>query len=70
MNVEIRSEAHVDIAAGVAFYDRQGFGAGDHFYRRIFEDIESLSESIASLRYRCDDPTPLTWTPPRASDLA
>jgi plasmid stabilization system protein ParE len=45
MNVEVRNEAHLDIAAGVAFYDRQGFGAGDYFYQRIFEDIESLSET-------------------------
>jgi plasmid stabilization system protein ParE len=43
MNVEVRSEAHLDIAEGVAFYDRQGYGAGDYFYQRIFEDIESLS---------------------------
>ncbi len=42
MNVEIRNEAHLDIAQGVAFYDRQGYGAGDNFYKRIFEDIESL----------------------------
>jgi plasmid stabilization system protein ParE len=45
MNVEIRSEAHWDIADGVAFYDRQGLGAGDYFYQRIFEDIDSLSET-------------------------
>ena len=45
MNVEVRSEAHWDIAAGVAFYDRQGFGVGDYFYQRIFDDIESLSET-------------------------
>jgi hypothetical protein len=43
MNVEVRNEAHLDIAEGVAFYDRQGYGAGDYFYQRIFEDIESLS---------------------------
>ena len=42
MNVEVRNEAHLDIAEGVAFYDRQGYGAGDYFYQRIFEDIESL----------------------------
>ncbi len=24
MNVEVRNEAHLDIADGVAFYDRQG----------------------------------------------
>jgi hypothetical protein len=42
MNVEVRSEAHLDIAEGVAFYDRQGYNAGDYFYQRIFEDIESL----------------------------
>lgn len=45
MNVEIRNEAHHDIAEGVAFYDRQGHGAGDYFYQRIFEDIDSLSET-------------------------
>lgn len=45
MNVEVRNEAHLDIAEGVAFYDRQGFGAGDYFYQRIFEDIESLRET-------------------------
>jgi plasmid stabilization system protein ParE len=45
MNVEVRNEAHLDIAEGVAFYDRHGSGAGDYFYKRIFEDIESLSES-------------------------
>jgi len=43
MNVEVRNEARLDIAEGVAFYDRQGYGAGDYFYLRIFEDIESLS---------------------------
>ena len=42
MNVEIRSEALRDIAEGVAFYDRQGDGAGDYFFQRIFADIESL----------------------------
>jgi hypothetical protein len=31
MNVEVRNEAHLDIAEGVAFYDRQGHGAGDYF---------------------------------------
>lgn len=45
MNVEVRNEAHWDIADGVAFYDRQDFGAGDYFYQRIFEDIESLGET-------------------------
>jgi plasmid stabilization system protein ParE len=45
MNVEIRNEAHLDIAEGVAFYDRQGYGAGDYFYQRIFEDIDSLRET-------------------------
>lgn len=42
MNVEIRSEALRDIAEGVAFYDRQGDGAGDYFFQRIFADIEAL----------------------------
>jgi hypothetical protein len=45
MNVEVRIEAHLDIAEGVAFYDRQGYVAGDYFYQRIFEDIDSLSET-------------------------
>ena len=45
MNVEVRNEAHLDIAEGVVFYDRQGYGAGDYFYQRIFEDIDSLSET-------------------------
>jgi len=44
MNVEVRNEAHLDIAEGVAFYDRQGYGVGNYFYQRIFEDIDSLSE--------------------------
>lgn len=42
MNVEIRSEALRDIAEGVAFYDRQGHGAGDCFFQRFFAGIESL----------------------------
>ena len=45
MNVEVRNEAHLDITEGVAFYDRQGHGAGDYFYHRIFEDIDSLSDT-------------------------
>ena len=45
MNVEILDEARFDIADGVAFYDRQSDGAGDYFYQRIFEDIESLTET-------------------------
>ncbi len=45
MNVDVRNEAQLDIADGVAFYDRQGVGAGDYFYQRIFDDIESLSET-------------------------
>lgn len=45
MNVEVRNEAHLDIAEGVTFYDRQGKGAGDYSYQRIFDDIESLSET-------------------------
>jgi hypothetical protein len=45
MNVEVRNEAHLDIAEGVAFYDRQGHGAGDYFCHRIFEDIDSLSDT-------------------------
>jgi plasmid stabilization system protein ParE len=43
MNVAIRNEARWDIAEGVAFYDRQSYGAGDYFYGRIFEDIDALS---------------------------
>ena len=45
MNVEVLNEARLDIADGVAFYDRQSDGAGDYFYPRIFDDIESLSET-------------------------
>lgn len=45
MNVEILDEAHLDIADGVAFYDRQSYGAGDYFNQRIFDDIDSLSET-------------------------
>ncbi len=45
MNVEVRSEAQLDIVQGVAFYDRQGLGAGDYFYQCIFEDIESLVQT-------------------------
>ncbi|HBJ38498.1 MAG TPA: hypothetical protein DDZ51_27840 [Planctomycetaceae bacterium] len=45
MNVEVRNEAHSDIAEGVAFYDRQDYGAGEYFFERIFDDIESLSET-------------------------
>jgi len=45
MIVEIRHEAHLDIAEGVAFYDRQSHGAGDYFFKQIFADIESLIET-------------------------
>ena len=45
MNVEVLDESRFDIADGVAFYDRQSDGAGDYFYQRIFDDIESLSET-------------------------
>lgn len=45
MNVEIRDEALLDIAEGVAFYDRRNHGAGDYYYQQIFEDIESLIET-------------------------
>ncbi|MCA9103774.1 MAG: type II toxin-antitoxin system RelE/ParE family toxin [Pirellulaceae bacterium] len=45
MNVEIRSEAVSDIHAGVAFYDQQSSGAGDYFFQRIFDDIESLGST-------------------------
>lgn len=39
MNVEIRNEAQLDIAEGVAFYDRQSYGAGDYFYQRILTTL-------------------------------
>ena len=42
MNVEVLDEARLDIADGVAFYDRQSDGAGDYFIERIFDDIEAL----------------------------
>ncbi|MCR9117636.1 MAG: type II toxin-antitoxin system RelE/ParE family toxin [bacterium] len=45
MNVVVLSEARLDIADGVAFYDRQSVGAGDYFFERIFEDIDSLADS-------------------------
>lgn len=45
MNVEVLDEARLDIADGVAFYDRQSDGAGDYFFERIFDDIESLEET-------------------------
>jgi plasmid stabilization system protein ParE len=45
MNVEVLDEARLDIADGVAFYDHQSDGAGDYFYQRIFDDIESLGET-------------------------
>lgn len=45
MNVEILDEARSDIADGVAFYDRQSDSAGDYFFQRILDDIESLSET-------------------------
>lgn len=45
MNVEVLHEALLDIAAGVAFYDHQNFGAGDYFFEKIFEDIDSLETS-------------------------
>ena len=35
----------MDIAEGVAFYDRQGYIAGDYFFQQILEDIDSLSET-------------------------
>jgi len=33
------------IAEGVAFYDRQDHSVGDYFYHRIFEEIDSLSDT-------------------------
>ncbi|MBX3416861.1 MAG: hypothetical protein KF851_04595 [Pirellulaceae bacterium] len=45
MNVEDRNEAHLDIADGVAFYDRKGYGAGDFFNQRIFENIDSMNDT-------------------------
>ncbi|MCC7339013.1 MAG: type II toxin-antitoxin system RelE/ParE family toxin [Pirellulaceae bacterium] len=45
MNVEVLDEARLDIAAGVEFYDRQSDGAGDYFFERIFDDIDSLEET-------------------------
>jgi len=53
MNVEILDEARVDIANGVAFYDRQNYGAGDYFFERIFDDINGLADTagIHELHY-------------------
>lgn len=45
MNVEVLDEARRDIADGVAFYDRQSDRAGDYFFERIFDDIDSLVET-------------------------
>ena len=45
MNVEILDEARVDIANGVAFYDRQNYGAGDYLFERIFDDINKLADT-------------------------
>ncbi len=45
MIVEVLDEARLDIADGVAFYDRQSDGAGDYFFEQIFDDIESLEET-------------------------
>lgn len=71
MNVEIRNEAQLDIAEGVAFYDRPSYGAGDYFYQRIFGDIESLSETAGiheihfgyhrkiATRHQCSDLLPI-----------
>jgi len=42
MNVEVLDEARLDIADGVAFYDRQNKGAGDYFFEQIFADIEAV----------------------------
>ena len=44
MNVDILNEARLDIADGVAFYDRQSDRAGNYFFERIFDDIESLEK--------------------------
>jgi plasmid stabilization system protein ParE len=45
MNVEILHEARLDIADGIAFYDRQGEEAGDYFFERIFADIKNLEDT-------------------------
>ena len=45
MNVEILDEARLDIADGVAFYDRRSAEAGDYFFERIFYDISSLEDT-------------------------
>jgi plasmid stabilization system protein ParE len=43
----MRHEARLDIADGVAFYDRQSDGAGNYFFDRIFDDIESLEDTAS-----------------------
>jgi|SRR6056297_1687943 len=48
MNVEVLDEARLDIADGVAFYDHQSDGAGDYFFERIFDDIDSLKDTAGS----------------------
>ena len=35
----------MDIADGVAFYDRQSDKAGNYFFEKIFEDIEALVDT-------------------------
>lgn len=45
MNVEILDEARLDIADGVAFYNRQSDLAGDYFFDWIFEDIKGLADT-------------------------
>ncbi len=45
MNVEVLDEARLDIADGVAFYDRQSDRAGDYFFERIFDDIDKLERT-------------------------
>lgn len=39
MNVEVRDEAHWDIAEGVAFYDRQGFALATIFMNESLKTL-------------------------------
>jgi hypothetical protein len=50
MNVKVRNEAQLDIAEDANFYAQQGSSAGDYFYLRIFEEIESLSKLAGNHR--------------------
>jgi hypothetical protein len=43
MTVRVLTSALKDLAAGRAFYERQGEGLGAYFFDSIFSDIDSLA---------------------------